>query len=41
LAALVIILLMMPGPWKSDAALQRGLFPGAHAAPAAKVGSGC
>lgn len=41
LAALVIILLMMPGPWKSDAALQRGLFPGAHAVPAAKVGSGC
>ena len=28
LAALAIILLMMPGPWKSDAALQRGLFPG-------------
>ena len=29
LAALLIILLMMPGPWKSDPALQRGLFPGA------------
>jgi hypothetical protein len=29
LAALLIILLMMPGPWKSDTALQRGLFPGA------------
>jgi hypothetical protein len=28
LAALLIILLMMPGPWKSDPALQRGLFPG-------------
>ncbi len=28
LAALAIILLMMPGPWKSDVALQRGLFPG-------------
>jgi hypothetical protein len=28
LAALVIIVLMMPGPWRSDAALQRGLFPG-------------
>jgi hypothetical protein len=27
LAALAIILIMMPGPWKSDA-LQRGLFPG-------------
>ncbi len=30
LAALLIILLMMPGPWKSDPALQRGLFPGAQ-----------
>ena len=28
LAALAIILMMMPGPWKSDVALQRGLFPG-------------
>ncbi len=28
LAALAIILLMMPGPWKSDVALQRGLIPG-------------
>ena len=28
LAALAIILLMMPGPWKGDVALQRGLFPG-------------
>lgn len=28
LAALLIIVLMMPGPWKSDTALQRGLFPG-------------
>jgi hypothetical protein len=28
LAALAIILIMMPGPWKSDVALQRGLFPG-------------
>lgn len=28
LAALVIILMMMPGPWKGDVALQRGLFPG-------------
>ena len=27
-AALAIILIMMPGPWKSDVALQRGLFPG-------------
>jgi hypothetical protein len=27
-AALLIILMMMPGPWKSDPALQRGLFPG-------------
>ena len=29
LAALIIILSMMPGPWKSNPALQRGLFPGA------------
>lgn len=37
LTALLIILLMMPGPWKSDAALQRGLFPGATMhAPAAE-----
>ncbi len=28
LAALAIILLMMPGPWKGDVALQRGLMPG-------------
>lgn len=28
LAALAIIMMMMPGPWKSDVALQRGLFPG-------------
>lgn len=28
LAALAIILMMMPGPWKNDVALQRGLFPG-------------
>lgn len=28
LVALLIILLMMPGPWKSDVALRRGLFPG-------------
>jgi hypothetical protein len=28
LVALVIILMMMPGPWRSDAALQRALFPG-------------
>ncbi len=28
LAALLIILLMMPGPWKNEPALQRALFPG-------------
>ena len=28
LAALVIIVLMMPGPWRNNPALQRGLFPG-------------
>jgi hypothetical protein len=28
LAALAIILMMMPGPWKTDVALQRSLFPG-------------
>ena len=28
LTALLIILLMMPGPWRSDVAFQRGLFPG-------------
>lgn len=28
LTALLIILLMMPGPWRSNVALQRGLFPG-------------
>ena len=29
LVALLIILWMMPGPWKENVALQRGLFPGA------------
>ena len=28
LAALVIIVLMMPGPWRNNPAIQRGLFPG-------------
>ena len=29
LVALLIVLWMMPGPWKENVALQRGLFPGA------------
>jgi hypothetical protein len=28
LVALLIILMMMPGPWRGNVVLQRGLFPG-------------